>query len=275
MAGFWQGKSVIMTGGASGIGLALSRALVARGAELWLTDVDPVGASMRAKELGDAVRARALDVRDADGVRSVVDEVLAQHGQLDVVFNNAGIGVAGESHTMDASHFDRTIDINVRGVTNGVVAAYPRMVEQGHGILVNTASAAGLLPVPLMSAYAMSKHAVVGLSDSLRLEARNYGVQVSVLCPAAIETPLLDSEGPDDLEKPWRPDLRRFLTAIAGAPYPVDDFAEYALRGIEAGRAKIIAPAMARAGARLGRWLPGLAEARIRSALAQELADRP
>lgn len=275
MSGFWQGKSVIMTGAASGIGLALSKAMVERGAEVWLTDIDLAGATEQAQALGERAHARELDVTDAGAFRAIVEEVVAQHGALDFLFNNAGIGVAGESHAMDTSHFDRTLDINVRGVTNGVMAAYPLMIERGQGHIVNTASAAGLLPVPLMAAYSMSKHAVVGLSESLRLEARNYGVQVSVLCPSAIETPLLDSKGPEDLAKPWRPDLRRYLTAVAGPPHPVADFAEYALRGIEAGHGKIIAPAMARMGARVARWLPRLAEMRIRSALAKELADRP
>jgi short-subunit dehydrogenase len=176
---------------------------------------------------------------------------------------------------MGTEHFDRTIDINIRGVTNGVAAAYPRMVEQGHGHIVNTASAAGLLPVPLMSAYSMSKHAVVGFSKSLRFEAENYGVRVTVLCPTAVETPILDSECPEDLERPWRPNLRRFLESVGGPPFAVDAFAEEALAGIDANRAVVIAPATARAGALLSRWLPRLVDWRIRSALAVELRDRP
>jgi short-subunit dehydrogenase len=167
------------------------------------------------------------------------------------------------------------IDVNIRGVTNGVAAAYPLMVDQGHGHIVNTASAGGLLPMPLAAAYCMSKHAVVGLSKSLRFEAENYGVRVSVLCPGAIETPILDSEGPEDLPKPWRPDLRRYLSRLNGAPYPVDEFAEYALDCVAANRGLIVAPARARIAVLLDCIAPPLVRRRIREALAAELKDRP
>jgi NAD(P)-dependent dehydrogenase (short-subunit alcohol dehydrogenase family) len=274
-ANAWKGSTAIVTGAASGIGLALSKAMVSRGAEVWLTDVDAGGAKAAAEAIGAGAHAAELDVRDAVAVRETVDRVAERQGRIDYLFNNAGIGIAGESHCMGTEHFDRTVDINIRGVTNGIVAAYPRMIEQGHGHIVNTASAAGLLPVPLMTAYSMTKHAVVGLSESLRLEAQGHGVRVSVLCPTAVETPILDSEGPEDLTRPWRPNLRRYLETIGGAPYPVEDFAAYALAGIEANRGRIIAPASGRMGALLYRLLPRLVERRVRGALKTELADRP
>ena len=89
-------------------------------------------------------------------------------------------------------HWDRIIDINIRGVIHGVHAVYPGMVARGSGHIINTASVAGLAPAPLLVPYATTKHAVVGLSISLRAEAAAYGVKVSVLCPSAIETPILD-----------------------------------------------------------------------------------
>src|SRR5207248_6593438 len=124
-----------------------------------------------------------------------------RHGRLDLMVNNAGIGIGGETRELLLAHWDRIIDVNLRGVVHGVHAAYPVMIEQGSGHIVNTASLAGLLPSPGATPYAMTKHAVVGLSLSLRGEAAAYGVRVTAVCPGVVETPILDKGGPDDLPK--------------------------------------------------------------------------
>ncbi len=271
----WSGANVVVTGAASGIGLALSTAMIARGANVWLTDVDAAAAQDAAGKLGAKAHWAELDVRDASAVREVVERVVSEQGSLDYLFNNAGIGVGGESHEVGTDLYDRIIDINIRGVTNGVAAAYPIMVKQGRGHIVNTASLAGLLPIPLLAAYAMTKHAVVGLSSSLRLEAERYGVKISALCPGAIDTPLLDTTGPSDLPQMWMPDIRRYLTRIAGAPYPVSKLAETALRGVERNLDRIILPATGRAGSVLNRVLPSVIRFQTRRALRAERAERP
>lgn len=271
---YWNGRTAIVTGAASGIGLALSEAMIDLGATVWLTDVNEDGIRAAAQRLGDCARWHVVDVCDATALQDLVNRV-ADDGELDFLFNNAGIGTGGESHVLKAKHYDQIIDINIRGVTNGVAAAYPVMVEQGHGHIVNTASAAGLVPAPLLTPYAMTKHAVVGLTRSLRLEAANYGVRVSALCPTAIETPILDTEGPDDLSDQWRPDVRRYLTKLGGPPYPVEKFAEQALRALERNRGVIILPASGRIASLLYRLAPALVERRINRALAQELETRP
>ena len=271
----FRGKTAIVTGAASGIGLALAKGLEARGARVWLTDLDGGAAKAHAESLGAEARAEQLDVRDAEAFASLVERVESEQGGVDLLFNNAGIGIGGEMHELSVAHFDRIIDVNVRGVMNGVAATYPRMVKRGAGHIVNTASAAGLLPAPLLTAYSMSKHAVVGLSTSLRLEAEALGVRISVLCPTAIDTPILDTQGPADLPKAWRPDLRRYLTRVGGAPMAVEAFAEYALTKVAANRAIIVAPASARASAILQRIAPGLVLRRIRAALAAERGERP
>ncbi len=143
--GFWSGKSVIVTGAASGIGLALSRALARRGAKVWLSDINEAAVREAASRIGGDARAATLDVTDADAFKALVAEVVAEHGHLDVLFNNAGIGVGGAAEELDFSHFDRVLDVNVRGVTNGFVAAYAGMVRRGEGIIVNTASVGGLM----------------------------------------------------------------------------------------------------------------------------------
>jgi NAD(P)-dependent dehydrogenase (short-subunit alcohol dehydrogenase family) len=272
----WNEAVVLVTGAASGIGLALSKAIAKRGATVWMTDVDAAGVERAAKTVGASARWAALDVRDADAVRAMVERVVGEHGRIDYLFNNAGIGLGGEAHELTNAHYDRIIDINIRGVVHGVTAAYPIMIKQRSGHIVNTASMAGLVPAPLLVPYVMTKHAVVGLSLGLRAEAAGYGVRVTALCPSAVETPILDSEMPRDLTAPsWRPNVRRYLTSFGGAPYPVDKLAEDTIGGVERNVPLIITPTNARIGAFLYRLFPGLVTRQFHKALATELADRP
>lgn len=266
----WQGKIVFITGGGSGIGRSLAIALAQRGATLTITDIDGDAASRTAQACNGQARGLALDVRDAAAVAAAVDETAEKGGRLDVIFNNAGIGIAGETHELDVAHFDRILDINVRGVVHGVMAAYPRMVAQGFGQIVNTASLAGLGPAPFFTPYAMTKHAIVGLSLSLRAEASGLGVRVNALCPAAIETPILDASNPADLpQAKWKPDARALLTKLAGPPYPVERFTEEALRGLQRDQAVIVIPKRARLLWRLGRWMPAAVEKGSADAVAE------
>jgi NAD(P)-dependent dehydrogenase (short-subunit alcohol dehydrogenase family) len=272
----WSESGVLVTGAASGIGLAVSKAMATRGATVWMTDIDAPGVERAARAIGARTHSAPLDVRDADAVRQMVERVVSVHGRIDYLFNNAGIGVGGEAHELTTAHYDRVIDINIRGVVHGVAAAYPIMVKQRSGHIVNTASMAGLLPAPLVVPYVMTKHAVVGLSLALRAEAVRYGVQVSALCPSVVETPILDAEVPSDLPKPaWRLKGRRYLTSLSGEPYPVDKLAEDAIRGVEGNRALIIAPRSARAAALLYRLAPSVIVKQFDKALARELAYRP
>ncbi len=272
---FWQGKSAIITGGGSGIGKALGAGLARRGARVWLSDVNAAAASQAAEEIGDGAHSLGLDVTDAEAVASHIEDVASDHGRIDAVFNNAGIGVGGDIRELNLDHFNRSIDVNVRGVVHGIVAAFPLMKAQGSGIIVNTASAAGLLGLPLMAPYAMSKHAVVGLTPSLRLEAAEHGVQMNVLCPMAIETPLLETDVSRELGASWRPDIRKYLTRIGGPPHPVDDFVDYALSQVEKNQGVIVAPRGARVRIALARLLPGLVEGLSRKAYRETLATRP
>ena len=132
-----------------------------------------------AEEVAAAVRARGgaadvvdLDVRDAGRFQAVVRETIERTGRLDYLFNNAGIGIGGEASAFDAADWDDVIDVNLRGVAHGILAAYPPMIRQGFGHIVNTASMAGLAPAPLQLSYTATKHAVVGLSRALRVEAK-------------------------------------------------------------------------------------------------------
>lgn len=271
----WENTVTLITGGGSGIGRALAIAIAARGGQVTIADIDLAAAQAAAAHCGPAASAVKLDVRDAKAFQKCVDAIIQQHGRLDYLFNNAGIGIAGEAYEIPAEAWDRIIDINIRGTLNGIAAAYPHMVKQRAGHIVNTASLAGLGPAPLLAPYSMTKHAIVGLSHSLRIEAAAYGVRVSVLCPASVETRMLDAPPPADIkDMPWTPDVRRFLTKLAGPPYPADKFAAEALRGVEKNAAIIVAPARARMVWYLGRFAPGLVEAASQSAVASERASR-
>lgn len=267
-------KTAFVTGGGSGIGRALARALAARGVSVCVADINPDAAQGVARECGAAATARELDVRDAEAVRRSIEAFAVEQGRLDYVFNNAGIGIAGETNEIPLSAWHRIVDINICGVLHGVMAAYPILLKQGFGHIINTASLAGLGPAPLLSPYALTKHAVVGLSTSLRIEAAAHGVQVSVLCPPAIETPILNAKNPGEFNIAWNPDTRRFLTALAGPPYSVEKCALEALAAIDRNTSVIVLPGRARFAWRLGRMFPALVELVSRSAVAAERESR-
>lgn len=185
----------IVTGSASGIGFALAQALVLRGMHVVATDRDADGLAhatdaLRRHEAG-SVDPVVVDVSDAAGVTDMVHGTHTRHGRLDMLFNNAGIGMGGEPEELTLAHWKRTIDVNLRGVLHGCHAAYPLMKRQGFGRIINTASMAGLGPgVGTLAPYNTTKHAVVGLSLSLRAAGADAGVDVHVVCPGAIDTPV-------------------------------------------------------------------------------------
>jgi NAD(P)-dependent dehydrogenase (short-subunit alcohol dehydrogenase family) len=190
----FRDKVALVTGGASGIGAALAARMADLGAAVWIADRQRELAEQVAHRLRDAggrVRAIELDVRRADSFTGVVGDILAQSARIDYLFNNAGIGVAGEVDSYTLEDWTDVFEVNLHGVVHGIQAVYPVMIRQGSGHIVNTASMAGLIPGPGMASYSTSKHAVVGLSKALRIEAAAHGVTVSALCPGVIDTPIL------------------------------------------------------------------------------------
>jgi len=192
----FQDKTAIVTGGASGLGRALCEVLGKCGADVIVADINLEGAKNAAEGMGrSGARAEAvlLDVTIEEDVRDLVEKTVAEKGRLDYMFNNAGIGVSGEVQDIGLDQWRRIVDINLWGVIYGSLSAYRVMIKQGHGHIVNIASAAGLVPFPFLTAYTTTKHAVVGLSAGLRAEAAELGVKVSVACPGLIDTAFEDN----------------------------------------------------------------------------------
>jgi NAD(P)-dependent dehydrogenase (short-subunit alcohol dehydrogenase family) len=268
------GRTAIVTGAASGIGRALSEELARKGVHVVLADRQIELAELAAagiRERGGSATASALDVRDADAFRSLVEETARASGRLDYLFNNAGIIVAGKAHGFEPADWDQVIDVNLRGVAHGILAAYPLMLRQGFGHIVNTASMWGLYLFPLQISYTATKHAVVGLSRALRVEARPFGVNVSVVCPGPVRTPILDGGGRYGWFKPDidRDVMRQALERVR----PMDPalLARRVVRAVERNQAIIIEPWWWRMLWHLDRVSPWLSE-KFCDALARRLA---
>jgi NAD(P)-dependent dehydrogenase (short-subunit alcohol dehydrogenase family) len=246
----FAGKVAIVTGGASGIGRALAEALARRSAKVVVADLNGAGADEVARRVGG--EGRRVDVTRADEVEALVTDTAEKHGRVDLMFNNAGIAIIGEAAEFSLEGWDRLVDVNIRGVIYGTHSAYRRMIEQGHGHIVNTASIAGLVPAPTFTAYATTKHAVVGLSTSLRVEAERRGVRVSVICPGVIDTPMVDhAERVGFARQLGREDL-------GFKPYSVSRCADDVLAGVEKDDPVIVVTPFAKTVYAVSRYLPPL-----------------
>jgi NAD(P)-dependent dehydrogenase (short-subunit alcohol dehydrogenase family) len=192
-----RGKVAVVTGGASGIGLALVERFVAEGMKVVASDVEEGALAKEVSRLAGAgadVLGVRSDVRDAASVRALAEETLRRYGAVHVVCNNAGVAPTGPMLDASPEDWRWVIDVNVLGVAYGVHAFAPILRAQGEGHIVNTASEAGLVASPMLGAYVASKHAVVGMSESLYRELDGTGVGVSVLCPNLVRTKIFHSE---------------------------------------------------------------------------------
>ena len=178
--------------------------------------------------------------------------VRSRWGQVDFLFNNAGVVYIGDLLDMPHEAWKRTMDVNLWGVINGVRAAYPRMVRRGSGCIVNTASIAGLSPSPGFAIYSTSKHAVVGLSQALRGEAKKYGVQVNVLCPGVVSTPMVTNAHFSGIDGSGATAELRDRTPFAEP----DRVAADLMNGVTRDKAVIVSPSSARFAMTVFRYFP-------------------
>jgi NAD(P)-dependent dehydrogenase (short-subunit alcohol dehydrogenase family) len=186
-----QNKVTLITGGGSGVGRAAAGLFHAEGAMVLVADI--TGAEEEAAvELGPDVLAIRADVSQPADVERMVATAVERYGRLDVLFNNAGIdGDLGPIEECSVENFDHVIGVNLRGVFLGIKYALPVMKEHGSGSIINTASAAGLVGMPMLAAYCASKGGVVQLTKAVAGEVAKLGIRVNAICPGAIDTPLL------------------------------------------------------------------------------------
>ncbi|MEV6768276.1 SDR family oxidoreductase [Nocardia sp. NPDC051030] len=244
-------STAIVTGAASGIGHALVTRLLQRGDRVYAIDRDAERLNGMASPGPGTLTTVVADVSDRDAMAKVVDRAVAETGQLDLMFNNAGIVVGGEFAEMTDAAWQKIVDVNFWGVVHGSHVAYARMLEQGSGHIVNTASSAGVMPVARSTAYAATKHAVVGLSTSLRIEAAERGIRVSVVLPGVVDTGIFDSAVNLDGY-----DYRRTIDKLPFAKVKPLDAADAILHGVSKNKQYIAFPAYNRILIGLNRLMP-------------------
>lgn len=205
----FDGKTILITGAASGIGKAAAKLFHQQGAQLALVDTDRHALECIAEELApnDALFFHE-DVSIENNVMKFVNSVKEKYGKIDVFFNNAGIiGKFTKMIETSADAFDHVMNINVKGVFYGLKHVLPIMMNQKFGSIVNTSSIGGLNGVPGFSPYAASKHAIIGLTKTAALESVEYGVRVNAICPSPVNTPMIHSI--DNMRMPGNPQKAR------------------------------------------------------------------
>jgi NAD(P)-dependent dehydrogenase (short-subunit alcohol dehydrogenase family) len=246
----FEGKVAVVTGAASGIGLGLVTRFGQQGMNVVLADVqrdalDAAAAGLTEQLGADRVLAVPTDVRHEDEVEALAAATFERFGTAHVLCNNAGIGTGGLAWMVPADRWRWIVEVNLLSVAHGIRAFVPRMIEQGQGHVVNTASAAGVNTGPVMSPYYATKHAVVALSESLHFDLQMTGapVGVSVLCPEWVRTNIADSERnrPDDVAEIVMPpdapvEARSVLQGLVDGGLDPADVAGTVVDAIRSGR---------------------------------------
>tara|TARA_B110000503_G_C7147486_1_gene413631 strand:- start:576 stop:1385 length:810 start_codon:yes stop_codon:yes gene_type:complete len=188
----YNNKICLVTGAASGIGKAVCQSLLDSGATVVAVDVNKQQLVEWTSNQKNTVDARLLDVTDYNEFSTVIIDIVATYGQLDYLFNIAGITIAGEAVNLTIEHWRKVMSVDLDGTINGSTLAYKQMVKQGFGHIVNLASIQGLVPLPMEAPYVTAKYGVVGLSQALRVEGADLGVKVSVVCPGYVKTSIFE-----------------------------------------------------------------------------------
>ena len=192
-----QGRVAVVTGASTGIGRAVARALGRAGCRLAIcsrTEEALGSAASALRDISPEVVAVPADVSREDEVSRFAERVNGTLGPADILVNNAGVGTFGHFLDLSVADYDRTFDVNVRGLFLCSRAFVPSMVERGDGVVVNVASLAGKNAFPTGSVYAASKHAVIGMSRGMMLDLREHGVRVITLCPGSVDTPFFEKQ---------------------------------------------------------------------------------
>jgi NAD(P)-dependent dehydrogenase (short-subunit alcohol dehydrogenase family) len=254
-------KAIFITGGGSGIGRAVAQFFAGKGWRVGLADINRLGLDETAALLPEGQSTRhIMDVRDRDQWAAALAEfAAASGGRLDVLFNNAGIGVGGHFPDVDPADADRLIAINFGGVVNGVYAALPLLRATPGSVILNTGSASGYYGSAGIAVYSATKHAVRALTEALDIELSRYGIKVRDLMPSFIDTPILDATSADS-----NAPVRQKLTEGGIEISPVTMVAAAAWDAVHGDRLHTPVGPTAKRLAFIARWLPALIVRRSR-----------
>lgn len=232
------GDVAVITGAASGIGSALARAALERGMRVVLADIDTVALETFAQTLEGEVATLRVDVSDPSSVEQLAEFSYDRFGQVDLLFNNAGVLIGGKSWEIPSARWEWQMRVNVLGVVHGIASFVPRMSQSAKGgRIINTGSIGGFLTAPYLAPYNATKFAVVSISEALAMEVQSEGlpVEVSVLCPGPVRTEIFRETvgmNNDAVSDRTVSAMRNFVTGQGLSP---DELARRAFDGIDAG----------------------------------------
>ncbi|MGJ9411657.1 SDR family oxidoreductase [Aeromicrobium sp. CF4.19] len=255
-----SGRIALVTGAASGIGLATARLAAEQGVRLVLTDVAPDGlehaaASIRAAG-GDVVHHEALDVADRVAVEAFATRVHESVGSVDLVMNVAGISTWGRIEDLRPEHWQRTVDVDLMGPIHVLSAFVPPMIEAGRGgHVVNVSSAAGLFGLPLHAPYSAAKFGIRGVSEVLRFDLEAHGIGVTLVCPGAVRTPLVGTVDIVGVDRE-NPRVQRLVARFEKHAVSPEHVAEQMLRAVRKGRYLVLTSPDIRLGHLAQRFVP-------------------
>ena len=232
-----SGKRVLVTGAASGIGRATAIASARKGARLFLTDVNDEPLQGVVEEIGEAVAySKALDISDHEAVAAMAEEIHQAHGSLDIVMNIAGIAVWGTLETLSHEQWRRVVDVNLMGPIHVMECFVPPMMGAGRGgHIVNVSSAAGIFGLPWHAPYSATKFGLRGISEVLRFDLRRHDIGVSLVCPGAVDTGLVNTIEIAGVDRS-SPTLERFTARFRKDAVSPETAAERILEGVERNR---------------------------------------
>ncbi len=227
-----KSKTILITGGASGIGAATAKLAAERGHRVVIADINLEGAQAVADSVGGSARATLLDITFEDQWNSVLDETWSRFGGLDVLINNAAIVHTGRAENVSLAKHKQTTDVNFMGPMRGMLTALPRFKQQGRGHFVTVCSMTAFIPFPGLASYAAAKHALRAFHHALALEERNGPLKFTIVHPTSTETPMLEAEAQSD----------EAHLAFASTPVTAEFVADVILKAMDKNAVEIFMP---------------------------------
>jgi len=242
-----------------GLGKALCEELARRGSVVIVADIDGDAAEQVTSIVQTEAKARAvrIDVSQKEEVARLIETTVSEFGRLDYIFNNAAIYIGGDARDVSIEQWDRVLNVNLHGVVYGTINAYQVMAKQGYGHIVNVSSASGLIPQPCNASYSTCKHAIIGLSLTMRCEGADLSVRVSTACPGDMKTSVYENMVVMNMPREQVAEVSR-RSHYMMPQWSAEHAAREILLGVSRNKAMIIFPAAVRWIWRLYRAFPSL-----------------